>query len=200
MLRAPVLAALALILGGLFVASHPASGSQPFAVRGTVTAIVDPATLDVLLADGTGKRVELFGIGAPRAASCALAQAMTDTSSLARGRPVWLVAVQGTARRSVRGPLVAYVILPGGLDLGLELVKRGDVTVRANQHPFKQLAAYLGAQSDARASSLGVWGCAKSHAPGGPKAPPTAPGGGQGQNPSPSHGQDHGRSDRHAGG
>src|SRR5262249_32206189 len=165
MLRAPVLAALALILGGLFVASHSASGSEPFAVRGTVTSIVDPATLDVLLADGTSKRVELFGIAAPRAASCARAQATSDTASPARARPVWVVAVTVAAGRRSRAPIVAYVIVPAGLSWGLELVKRGVAAVRAKQRPSKQLAAYLGAQSDARASSLVVWSCAQSHAP-----------------------------------
>ena len=133
----------------------------PFAQRGAVSAIVDPATIEVRLPDGTSERVQLVGVAVPRGDSCVLAQATADITTLALGKPVWLVAVKGKPHRTI----LAYAILPGGLDLGLELVKRGDATVRTDQHPLKQRSAYLRAQSAAHAGSVGLWGCTTTAAP-----------------------------------
>lgn len=190
MLRAPVLAALALILGGSFLASEAASVSPPFAQRGTVTALVDPVTLDVRLPDGSSERVQLYGVAAPATASCAVTQATADAADLALGKPVWLVAVQGGPPKNRRRPLPAYVILPGGPDLGLQLVKRGDATVRPNQHPFKLRAAYVRAEKAAQAASLGVWGCATAPSAGTPTTPTTAT-----PNQAQGRGQGHGNPD-----
>ena len=145
---------LALIVGAGLLATAAFAGG-PFTQRGAVSAIVDPATIEVRLTDGTRERVQIFGIAAPAAGSCALPQATADITTLALGKPVWLVAVNGKPRDTIR----AYAILTGGLDLGLELVKRGDVSVRTDEHPFEQRSAYLGAQSAARAVALGLWGC-----------------------------------------
>jgi endonuclease YncB( thermonuclease family) len=146
--------------------------------------------------------VQVFGLTAPAAGSCALGQAAADATSLALGKPVWLVAVQGGSSKSVRRAVVAYVILPGGLDLGLELVKRGDATVRADQRAFKQRAAYLRAEDAAQASSLGLWGCGggqtttttttsappgRGHGQGAPQGQGQSPGG-QGQPQGQGHG------------
>ena len=159
MCRAPVLAALALILGGFLLAADAAPGSPPFVERGTVAALVDAVTLEVRLSDGTREQVKLFGVAAPAPASCAVTQATADAAALALGKPVWLVAVQGAPPKNRRRLLVAVVILPGGPDLGLQLVKRGDATVRTNDRPFKQRAAYVRAEETAHAAELGLWGC-----------------------------------------
>jgi endonuclease YncB( thermonuclease family) len=151
MLRA---SSLALIVGACLLAPVAFAGG-PFTQRGAVSAIVDPATIEVHLVDGTSERVQIFGIVAPAAGSCAQGQATTDITALALAKSVWLVAVKGKPRRTID----AYAILPGGLDLGLELVKRGDATVRADPHPFEQRTAYLRAQAAAHAGSLGLWGC-----------------------------------------
>jgi endonuclease YncB( thermonuclease family) len=58
-----------------------------------------------------------------------------------------------------QGRLVAYVILPGGLDLGLELIKRGDAELDPAAHTFRQLHTYRKAQAKAEAASLGMWAC-----------------------------------------
>jgi len=181
MLRAPFLAALALIVGSSFLVPQAARATRPLTQRGTVTAILDPRTLDVRLTDGTAEVVQLFGLMAPAPGSCALGQATADAATLALGKPVWLVAVPGGPSRNRRRPVPAYVILPGGPDLGLALVKRGDATVRADQQSFKQRAAYEEAQRAAQASSLGLWGC-----PVAPQATTTGPppGHGKGQRPS----------------
>lgn len=185
MLRATVLAATALIVGSLFFAAETASASQPFIQRGVITAIVDPITVEVRVADGTNVRVQLFGVAAASAGSCALAQATADVTTLALGRPAWIVAAQGKPSRQGRRALLAFLIFPAGLDLGLELVKRGDATVRDDQRPFKQLAVYVHAQSAAQASSIGVWSCTSNHSQASTTAPSAAPGEPQSQG----HGQ-----------
>jgi len=173
MLRASL---LALIVGACLLAPVALAGA-PFAQRGAVSAIVDPVTIEVRLTDGTAERAQIFGIASPVGGSCAIGQATADITALALGKRVWLVAVKG----KLHGSILAYAILPGGLDLGLELVKRGDATVRTDQHPFKQLSAYLRAQGAAQAGSLGLWGCTTAPAP--------SPGG---------HGNGHGPSDKSA--
>jgi endonuclease YncB( thermonuclease family) len=180
MLRGQVFAGIAFVLAVCALASAAPSTPQPFTQRGTVTAIVDPVTLDVRLADETSERVRLIGLEAPAAGSCALPQATADVGSLVSGKPLWLVVVppNGKAKRVVP----AYAILPGGTDLGVELVRRGDATV--SHGPFKKLAAYTRAQSAAQAGALGVWGC--NAAP----APPAPPASAQGQ----SHGNGQGQS------
>jgi hypothetical protein len=75
--------------------------------------------------------------------------------------------VQGRPPKNGRRPLLAYVVLPGGSDLGLLLVSRGDVTVRTDeQHPLKQRASYVRAEKAAQSASLGLWGCTTGRAAG----------------------------------
>jgi endonuclease YncB( thermonuclease family) len=125
-----------------------------------VISLVDQGALVVRIADGTSERVQLVGITLAPLGSCAFAQATADLGALVTGKPVWLLIAVG------KGRLVgAYVILPGGIDAGLELVQRGDATVSSAQ-PFKQRAAYLRAQKVAQSGSLGLWGC---NAPSGPE-------------------------------
>src|SRR5262249_7744496 len=115
----------------------------------------------------------------PAAGRGGLGEAPTAAGSLALAKPVWRVAVQGAPSKSRGGAVTAYVILPGGLDLGLELVKRGDAAVRTSRSPFKQRAAYLRAQQAAQASSLGLWGCTSGQATT-TTTTPAPPGQGQG--------------------
>jgi endonuclease YncB( thermonuclease family) len=140
--------------------------------QGTVAAIVDSSTIDVRLPGSKSERVQLFGVSALADGSCALSQAQADITSLALGKSVWLVAVGGKPGRN-HALVVAYVVLPGGLDLGLELVRRGDVTVRTDAKPFKQRHSYLRVQAAAESGSLGLWGCNGS-TPATPHAPPVS--------------------------
>jgi endonuclease YncB( thermonuclease family) len=187
--RAPVVAALALFLGPFFLAAD-ARGSRPFAERGTVTAVVDAVTVEVRISDGTGEQVQLFGVAAPLPTSCAVTQATADAAALALGKPVWLVAVQGAPPKNRGLPLVAVVILPGGPDLGLQLVKRGDGTVRTDERPFKKRAAYVRAEKAAQAAELGLWGCKTQPAAGAPSTTTTTT---QGQGHKTGNGKGHGQ-------
>jgi endonuclease YncB( thermonuclease family) len=163
--RALVVVAVVAAAGSLAVA---ALGSTPFAKRGTVTQVVDAETIAVRLVGGTGTRVRVLGIEAPAAASCGFAAATTDLGGLAVGRLAWLVGDRSQPVHDAQGRLIAYVVLPGGLDLGLELIKRGDAQVDPAARRFKQLHAYRKAQAKAEAASLGMWACGTGVTP-----PPT---------------------------
>ena len=178
------MAGIAIALAVFALSQVASSTAPPFTQRGTVTTVVDPVTLDVRLTDGRSERVQLIGLQPPTAGSCALTQAATDLSGLVSGKPLWLLIVppRGKAKHIV----LAYAILPGGNDVGLELVRRGDATVARNERPFKQLAAYTRAQKAAQAARLGLWGCTPSAAS--PATPPA---------PSPPPGQSHGNGNDH---
>jgi endonuclease YncB( thermonuclease family) len=156
------IAALLAPLIGVAVLSGVAGASSPFVQRGTVVSILDPGSISVRLSDGTTEQVELFGITPPDPGSCDFSQALADTTSLALGQGVWLVVAQDSSRHGRSRMLLAYAVLSGGADLGLDLVQRGDAKVRADHHPFKQLASYLRAQSRAQSIPLGLWACASS--------------------------------------
>ena len=171
MLRGGVLAGIAIALAVFALSQVASSTAPPFTQRGTVTTVVDPVTLDVRLTDGRSERVQLIGLQPPTAGSCALTQAATDLSGLVSGKPLWLLVVppKGTGKHAV---VSAYAILPGGADVGLELVERGDATVRHAGGPFKQLVTYTRAQKSAQAGKVGLWGCSSAAA----SAPPAPPG------------------------
>ena len=186
-----------MILGGFFLASDAEAGSPPFAQPGTVVLFVDPVTLDLRLPNGPTERVQLYAVTAPAPTNCSVAHATADAASLALGKSVWLVAVQGRPPKNSGRPLLAYVILPGGVDLGLLLVKRGDATVRTDQRPFPQRAVYVRAEKAAQAASLGLWGCTTGGAAGAPTTTTTTtPDHGHGQGQGQAQGQGHGSSDQ----
>src|SRR5262245_46523672 len=136
------LAAVALIAAASLLAPA-ASLASPVTQKGVVTAIVDGRTLQVRLTGGKGERIQLTGLAAPGSMSCAAVQSEADLAHLAQGKLVWIVAETSHGAHSSGSALVAYVFLPGGLDLGLQLVKRGDASVAGGKHSFKQAAAYL---------------------------------------------------------
>ena len=173
MLRGQVLAGIAITFAVFALSQVASSTAPPFTQRGTVTAVVDPVTLDMRLTDGRSERVQLIGLQPPAAGSCALTQATTDLSGLVSGKPLWLLVVP--PRRTGKHAVVsAYAILPGGADVGLELVTRGDATVRHAGGPFKQLVTYTRAQKSAQAGKVGLWGCSSASASAPPA--PTPPG------------------------
>jgi endonuclease YncB( thermonuclease family) len=159
------MAALAPTVAAALLAHDPSSSPRLFTQRGTATAVVDTGAIVVRLANGTSERVRLVGLAALAAGSCAYAHARADVKMLVVGKPVWLAVVKAGYRRAGQPTVFAYAIMPGGLDLGLELIKRGDATVQADQHPFKLFTTYTHAQATAQTNSIGLWACSP--------APPT---------------------------
>jgi uncharacterized repeat protein (TIGR01451 family) len=136
--------ALLLTAGVLSVAAPARPGSK---VSGRVTAVVRGDTLDVQLATGKRVRVHVLGITAPAAGSCYTAESAAATRALAFGKQVMLSSTDTRA----------YVTLPGGSDLGRELVAAGAAQLDVWGPAFSRFTAYVPVQQDAEQSSRGVW-------------------------------------------
>ena len=145
--------------------------------RGTVTHIVDGDTLDVRLTSGKTERIRVIGIDTPERGVCYFSQATARARQLAMSKQVVL---RGDATQDTRdryGRLLAYVWLPGGKDLGYQLVAGGFAKVYVYRDPFQRLSAYRSAGATAKEASAGQWkACAATPAPASAPAPAPAPG------------------------
>ncbi|HSC90679.1 MAG TPA: thermonuclease family protein [Gaiellaceae bacterium] len=121
-------------------------------VAATVSRVADGDTLVVRLADGGAReRVRVLGIDTPELGDCGADEAAAATRSLALRRRVSLRGDSTQARRDRFGRLLAYVELPGGRDLGLELLRRGLARVYVyGRRPFERVADYRRAAAAGR--------------------------------------------------
>ena len=132
----------------------------------TVTRVIDGDTIDARLASGRKERVRLIGIDTPERGTCYAAEATSAATSLALGKRVKLVTDPTQARRDRYDRLLAYVVLPGGVDLARTLIARGFGPVYIYDRPFVRLSSYRQAQSAAIAAKAGIWSaCASSASP-----------------------------------
>jgi micrococcal nuclease len=136
-----------------------------FTLRGTVVSVTDGDTLRVQLDGGRLERVRLIGIDAPERGRCHYAQATAGARRLADDRRVVLHGDPTQATRDRYGRLLAYVWLPGGRDLGYQLVRGAFAKSYVYDRPFSRLAAYR--RAEAAAGGKGIWRCGT--------APPPAP-------------------------
>jgi micrococcal nuclease len=135
-----VLAATAAALAG----GAQTASSGAFRLRGTVTYVVDGDTVHVAVA-GRDERVRLIGIDTPEVGQCDSAKATALARRLAQGRPVTLVGDATQATRDRYGRLLAYVVLPGGRDLGYQELARGYGRVYVYDRPFQRRLQARGA-------------------------------------------------------
>ena len=133
-----LLACAATVLAGL--ASAATSGG--FTQKGIVTRVVDGDTVDVRLDGGKSERVRLIGIDAAERGTCFSSQATERARQLALSKPVVLRGDRTQDTRDRYGRLLAYVWLPGGRDLGYQLVAGGFAKVYVYSSPFQRLPAY----------------------------------------------------------
>ena len=134
-----------------------AAASGRFTDRGTVVRIVDGDTVDVRLTSGKRERVRLIGIDATEQGACYAVQASARARALALNRRVVL---RGDATQDTRdryGRLLAYVWLPGGKDLGYQLIAGGFAKVYVYRDLFQRHSAYVKAEQGAKASPRGLW-------------------------------------------
>ncbi len=148
-----LLVCAATVLAGLAAA---ATGGG-FSERGVVTMVVDGDTLDVRLASGKTERVRLIGIDAAERGACFAAPAAERARQLALSKPVVLRGDRTQDTRDRYGRLLAYVWIPGGRDLGYQLVAGGFAKVYVYSDPFQRLPAYRTAESRARSTAAGRW-------------------------------------------
>jgi micrococcal nuclease len=155
--------------------SVTAAGAAPegaFTLTGTVSHVVDGDTLDVVLASGKRERIRVLGIDSPERGACYAAKASSRARALAHGKRVVLKGDATQATRDRYGRLLAYVWLPGGKDLGYQLVAGGFAKVYVFDRPFQRLSAYRNAEAAAKRVTSGQW---KACAAPKPIAPIAAP-------------------------
>jgi micrococcal nuclease len=151
---------LALVLGSCIVAGMAATADAGrFTLKGTVTTVFDGDTVQVRLANGRSERVRLVGIDAPERGACWAAEARSAAARLATGRPVTLRGDATQATRDRYGRLLAYVWLPGGKDLGYQLLAGGFGKSYVYERPFSRLSAYLRAEAVGKRLARSVWSC-----------------------------------------
>ena len=147
----------ATVARGAESANEPAHAVGAFTYRGIVTHVVDGDTLDVRLSNGKTERIRLIGIDTPERGVCFSSQATARARKLAMSKPVVL---RGDATQDTRdryGRLLAYVWIPGGKDLGYQLVAGGHAKVYVYRTAFARLSAYRTAEAAAKRTTAGHW-------------------------------------------
>jgi endonuclease YncB( thermonuclease family) len=167
-----------IVLAVALVAAAAASAAPDgrFTLAGNVSNVVDGDTLDVVLADGKRERVRLIGIDTPERGACYSAKAASRARALAQGKRIVLKGDATQDTRDRYGRLLAYVWLPGGKDLGYQLVAGGFAKVYVYDRAFQRLSAYRNAEASAKTAVAGQWkACAAAKPkPVAPVAPPSA--------------------------
>ena len=143
--------------GTVLVGLASAARSGEFTQRGVVTEVVDGDTVRVRLASGKSERVRLIGIDAAERGACFAAPAAERARQLALSQPVVLRGDRTQDTRDRYGRLLAYVWIPGGRDLGYQLVAGGFAKVYVYRNPFQRLPAYRTAEGRAKSAPAGVW-------------------------------------------
>ena len=159
-------------------AGSPSVAAGAFTYRGTVTHIVDGDTLDVRLTSGKTERIRLIGIDTPERGVCYFSQATAQARQLAMSKQVVLRGDTTQDTRDRYGRLLAYVWLPGGKDLGYQLIAGGFAKVYVYRDPFQRLSAYRNAGAAAKSATAGQWKACAAPAPAPVPVtkPPTPPG------------------------
>ena len=156
LLPAVLVCALTLAAAILASSSSPA-GAGSFTYRGSVTHVIDGDTVGVRLRSGRLERIRLIGIDTPERGECFFGHATARARQLSLGKAVVLRGDASQATRDRYGRLLAYVWLPGGRDLGLQLISGGFARVYVYRSPFERLPVYRDAELRARRGSLGLW-------------------------------------------
>lgn len=146
-------------------AARVGSSAGPFTYRGTVTHIVDGDTLDVRLASGKSERIRLIGIDTPERGECYAAKATERARQLAMSQPVVLRGDPTQDTRDRYGRLLAYVWIPGGKDLGYQLIAGGFAKVYVYRNAFGRLSAYRNAERAAKGATGGQWNACTTGTP-----------------------------------
>lgn len=136
---------------------------------GRVVRVVDGDTLKVAVG-GREESVRLIGVDTPesvkpdapvecgaKAASRAMDRLVLDEAG--RGRRVFVVSDPTQGDRDRYDRLLAYVVLPGGKDVGRAQVQAGWAELFVfGDHPFRRVSGYRKAFRDAKEHRRGVHG------------------------------------------
>jgi micrococcal nuclease len=137
-----------------------AAHAGDFKTKAEVTRVIDGDTVVVRLANGRSEHVRVIGIDTPEVGTCMASEATAATRRLADGKRVTLIGDGTQDTRDRYGRLLAYVWLPGGKDLGFQLVAGGYARSYVYDRPFKRLTPYEYAES--LAQGKGIWRCGRT--------------------------------------
>lgn len=129
-----------------------------FPIQGTVTRVIDAATIRVRLSNRNLATVTLLGVVAPPPSNCYAASSTQNARALAVGKRVRISGDRGRIRRVGRR-LVGYVTLPGNRDFAKIALLRGLGTIPPGELGFSRLPSYREAQRLAKAKRAGIWSC-----------------------------------------
>jgi micrococcal nuclease len=148
---------LCLTAAALAASAEPAREGA-FALRGTVTYVVDGDTISVRLDTGRSERVRLIGIDTPERGACLAGSATGLTRRLADDKRVVL---RGDATQDTRdryGRLLAYVYRErDGLFVNAELVRRGYASAYTVPPNVRHEARFRRLAARAREAGAGLW-------------------------------------------
>ena len=128
--------------------------------QGQVTRVVDGDTLRARIG-GSNERVRLIGVDAPERGECYYDRATELLRSLAQGTAVKIEGDETQSPRDRYGRILAYVVLPDGVDAGLVLLERGAAVVFETRPPFARRKAYVDAQAEAARRGAGLHGACR---------------------------------------
>lgn len=142
---------------GVLAATASSAPRGSFTLHGRVVHVVDGDTIDVSLDSGRRTRVRLIGVDTPERGQCFFTRATNTTERLADLKRVMLRGDATQATHDRYGRLLAYVWLPGGHDLGLQLLRQGVARVYVYDRPFERLAVYSRAEHSAKTRPNSLW-------------------------------------------
>ena len=128
--------------------------------QGLVTSVVDGDTLRARIGGAT-ERVRLIGVDAPERGECYFARSTELLRELAQDTVVRLQGDSTQRERDRFGRLLAYVVLPDGIDAGEVLLERGAAVVFETRPRFTRHEAYAEAQAEAARGAAGLHGACR---------------------------------------
>lgn len=128
--------------------------------QGLVTRVVDGDTLRARIG-GSTERVRLIGIDAPERGECYSTRSTALLRGMAEGTVVRILGDATQQARDRFGRLLAYVVLPDGIDAGRVLLVRGAAVVFETRSAFARHDAYAEAQASAVRGAVGLHGACR---------------------------------------
>ena len=133
---------------------------EVFDQQGLVTRVVDGDTLRARIGRST-ERVRLIGIDAPERGECYSSRATALLRVMAQRTVVRILGDSTQQARDRHGRLLAYIVLPDGIDAGRILLVRGAAVVFETRPPFARHRAYTEAQARAARGGAGLHGACR---------------------------------------
>ena len=128
--------------------------------QGLVTHVADGDTLRTRIGRST-ERVRLIGVDAPERGECYSTRSGELLRELAQGKVVRILGDRTQREGDWFGRLLAYVVLPDGIDAGEVLLERGGAVVFETRPPFARHEVYAAAQAEAARAAAGIHGACR---------------------------------------